>query len=154
MANLIRTDSDNSDFRALVGLLDQDLQIRDGDAHPFYAQFNKIDKIRYVIVAYENDQAVGCGAIKEYESGVAEVKRMFVKPEWRGQEIAKRILSELETWANELNFSECILETGKNQPEAIGLYQKSGYQKIPNYGQYEGSELSVCMKKLLLKTKE
>lgn len=128
-------------------MLDQDLQIRDGDVHSFYAQFNKIDKIRYVVVAYENDQAVGCGAIKEYAKGVAEIKRMFVKPEWRGQGVAKRILSELEIWANELNFSECILETGKNQPEAIGLYQKSGYQKIPNYGQYEGIELSVCMRK-------
>ena len=128
-------------------MLDEDLQIRDGDAHPFYAQFNKIDKIRYVVVAYENGQAVGCGAIKEYEKGVAEVKRMFVKPEWRGRGIAKRILSELEGWANELSFSECILETGKNQPEAIGLYQKSGYQKIPNYGQYEGIQLSVCMRK-------
>ena len=149
MTNLIRTNSDNSDFRELVRLLDEDLQIRDGDAHPFYAQFNKIDKIRYVVVAYENGQAVGCGAIKKYEKDVAEVKRMFVKPEWRGQGIAKRILSELEIWANELNFSECILETGKNQPEAIGLYQKSGYQKIPNYGQYEGIKLSVCMRKLV-----
>lgn len=147
MTNLIRTNSDNSDFRELVRLLDQDLQIRDGNMHSFYAQFNKIDKIRYVLVAYENGQAVGCGAIKEYEKGVAEIKRMFVKPEWRGRGIAKRILSELEIWANELNFSECILETGKNQPEAIGLYQKSGYQKIPNYGQYEGIQLSVCMRK-------
>lgn len=147
MTNLIRTNSDNSDFRDLVRLLDEDLQIRDGNMHSYYAQFNKIDKIRYVVVAYENGQAVGCGAIKEYEKGVAEVKRMFVKPEWRGQGIAKKILSELEIWANELNFSECILETGKNQPEAIGLYQKSGYQKIPNYGQYEGIELSVCMRK-------
>jgi len=149
VANLIRTDSDNSDFRELVRLLDQDLQIRDGNMHSFYAQFNKIDKIRCVVVACENGQAVGCGAIKEYEKGVAEVKRMFVKPEWRGQGIAKRILSELEIWANELNFSECILETGKNQPEAIGLYQKSGYQKIPNYGQYEDIELSVCMRKFI-----
>jgi GNAT superfamily N-acetyltransferase len=147
VTNLIRTNSDNSDFRELVRLLDEDLQIRDGNMHPFYAQFNKIDKIRCVVVAYENAQAVGCGAVKEYAKGVAEVKRMFVKPEWRGRGIAKRILSELENWANELNFSECVLETGKNQPEAIGLYQKSGYQKIPNYGQYEGIELSVCMRK-------
>ena len=145
--NLVRTNSDNSDFRELVVLLDRDLQIRDGDEHSFYAQFNKIDKIRYVVVAYENGQAVGCGAIKEYAKGIAEIKRMFVKPEWRGRGIGKRILSELEIRANELNFSECILETGKKQPEAIGLYQKSGYQIIPNYGQYEGVELSVCMRK-------
>ena len=147
MTDLIRTDSDNADFRELVALLDQDLQIRDGEEHSFYAQFNKIDKIQHVVVAYQNGRAAGCGAIKEYSKNAAEVKRMFVKPEWRGQGIAKKILSELEIWAAELNYSECILETGKKQPEAIGLYQKSGYQLIPNYGQYEGVENSVCMRK-------
>jgi GNAT superfamily N-acetyltransferase len=147
MTNLVRTNSDNSDFRDLVALLDRDLQIRDGDEHSFYAQFNKIDKIRHVVVAYENGEAVGCGTIKEYENGVAEIKRMFVKPEQRGCGIAGSILSELESWADELNFSECILETGWKQREAIRLYQKSGYETIPNYGQYAGVENSVCMRK-------
>lgn len=148
MINLIRTDSDNADFRMLVCLLDQELLIRDGDDHSFFAQFNKIDKIRHVVVAYETGEAVGCGAIKEYSECVAEVKRMFVKEEWRGRGIAKSVLSELENWAKELNFSECILETGWKQPEAIALYQKSGYERIPNYGQYEGVELSVMYAKI------
>jgi len=147
---LIRTNSDNTDFRQLVVLLDQDLQIRDGDEHSFYAQFNKVDKIRHVVVAYQEGAAVGCGAIKEYAEGVAEIKRMFVRAERRGRGIAKSILSELEAWAGELKFSECILETGIKQPEAIALYQKGGYETIPNYGQYEGVENSVCMKKLIL----
>ncbi len=152
MTILTRTNSDNSDFRELVVLLDEDLQIRDGDEHSFYAQFNKVDKIRYVVVAYEDGEAVGCGAIKEYAEGIMEIKRMFVRAERRGHGIAKSILSELETWAGELNFSECILETGLKQPEAIGLYQKSGYETIPNYGQYSGVENSVCMKKSLAQT--
>jgi len=147
--NLIRTNSDNSDFRELVALLDQDLQIRDGDEHSFYAQFNKVDKIRHVVVAYEDGEAAGCGAIKEYAEGVTEIKRMFVRAERRGRGIAGKILAELETWAKELNFSECVLETGLKQPEAIALYQKSGYKTIPNYGQYAGVENSVCMKKLI-----
>jgi len=147
MVKLTRTNSDDTGFRELVTLLDQELQIRDGDEHSFYAQFNKIDKIRHVVVAYENGEAVGCGAIKEYSEGEAEIKRMFVRPERRGRGIAKSILSELEMWANELGFSECILETGLKQPEAIGLYQKSGYETIPNYGQYAGVENSVCMRK-------
>lgn len=147
--NLVRTDSDNSDFRELVTMLDKDLAIRDGDDHSFYAQFNKIDKIRHVVVAFENSEAIGCGAIKEYSQGVAEIKRMFVKVEWRGRGVAKHILSGLETWARQLDFTECILETGYNQPEAIGLYRKCGYEIMPNYGQYEGVENSVCMKKLL-----
>lgn len=147
MTNLIRTNSDNSDFRQLVVLLDQDLQIRDGAEHSFYAQFNKIDKIRHVVVAYEDGAAVGCGAIKEYAAGAAEIKRMFVRTERRGRGIAKSILSELETWASELDFSECVLETGLKQPEAIALYRKSGYETMTNYGQYIGVANSVCMKK-------
>ena len=149
MTNLVRTNSDNSDFRELVALLDQDLQIRDGDEHSFYAQFNKIDKIREVVVAYENEKAVGCGAFKEYSASAAEIKRMFVRPEKRGRGIAGKILTELETWAKELKFSECVLETGVKQPEAIRLYKKSGYETIPSYGQYLNIENSVCMKKLI-----
>jgi len=149
MTNVIRTNSDNTDFRALVALLDADLQIRDGDEHSFYAQFNRVDKIRHVVVAYENDEAVGCGAIKEYAEDVAEIKRMFVQTERRGRGIAGKILADLETWANELGFSECVLETGLKQPEAIALYRKSGYEMIPNYGQYIGVENSVCMKKII-----
>lgn len=146
---LLRTDSDNPDFRALVVLLDQDLRIRDGAEHAFYAQFNKVDAIKHVVVAYKNDVPIGCGAIKHYAEHSIEVKRMFVLPEFRGQGIAAEILVELERWAHELGFLECILETGKKQPEAIRLYQKKGYTIIPNYGQYQGVENSICMIKTL-----
>ena len=147
MTTLIRTDSENADFRAPVVLLDRELAVRDGDEHDFYAQFNKIDKIRHMVLAYENDVAVGSGAFKEFADGTAEIKRMFVLPEKRGGEIAGKILADLESWARESNFAECVLETGLKQPEAIRLYQKSGYQIIPNYGQYAGVENSVCLKK-------
>ena len=63
--------------------------------------------------------------------------------------IATQILTELEKWATELSFKKCVLETGKKQPEAIALYIKNGYKIIPNYGQYEGVENSVCFEKLL-----
>ncbi|QMU31225.1 GNAT family N-acetyltransferase [Adhaeribacter radiodurans] len=146
---LLRTDSDNPDFQKLVVLLDKDLAIRDGEEHAFYAQYNKINAIKHTVVAYKNNLAVGCGAIKPYTDQTTEVKRMFVLPEYRGQGIAGEILRELEQWAKELAFAECILETGKKQPEAIRLYQKSGYSLIPNYGQYVGVENSVCMLKKL-----
>ena len=147
MVELIRTDSGNPDFVELVRHLDADLSIRDGEDHSFFAQFNKIDKIRNVVVAYYNGLPVGCGAVKSYTNETGEIKRMFVLPEYRGRKIASQILSELEKWANELEFKQVILETGKAQPEAIGLYTKSGYQIIPNYGQYENVESSVCMQK-------
>ena len=145
--NLLRTDSDNADFRALVALLDADLRIRDGAEHAFYAQFNKIDKIRHAVIAYQDGKVFGCGAFREYEPGVAEIKRMYVLEKMRGRGIAGVILAELENWAKELGFSECILETGRKQPEAIGLYKKHGYQTMPSYGQYLNVENSVCLRK-------
>ncbi len=147
---IIRTDSDHPDFRALIVLLDQDLAIRDGEDHAFYQQFNKVDKIKHVVLAYLDARAVGCGAIRAYASDTIEIKRMFVLPENRGKGIAGAVLTELETWAAELGYVRCLLETGQMQPEAIRLYQKSGYDIIPNYGQYEGVDNSVCMEKTLL----
>lgn len=147
MIKLIRTDSLNKDFQKLVVSLDQDLQIRDGDEHAFYNQFNKIDKINHVVIAYADEKPVGCGAFKNYSEKTVEIKRMFVKFENRGQRIGKLVLDELELWANELGFSTFILETGVKQPEAIRLYQREGYSIIPNYGQYKGIENSVCMQK-------
>lgn len=146
---LIRTNSDNPDFQKLVALLDQDLAIRDGAEHGFYAQYNKINMIKHAVVAYRANEPVGCGAIKQYSNHTTEVKRMYVLPEYRGQGIASYLLSELEKWAHELGYAECILETGKKQPEAIRLYQKSSYTLIPNYGQYAGVDNSVCMIKRL-----
>lgn len=145
MTTFRRTDSDNSDFQELVMLLDADLQIRDGAEHGFYAQFNKIANIRNVVVFYIDQKPVGCGAFKEYDQNSVEIKRMFVRPEYRNQGLGLAILKELEKWAVELNFSAAILETGKKQPEAITLYQKAGYRIIENFGQYEHVENSVCM---------
>lgn len=145
-----RTTSDNADFQMLVALLDQDLAVRDGDEHSFYAQFNKIENIRHALVCYIDDKPIGCGAFKHYDQNKVEIKRMFVLPAYRGQGIGLDILNELEEWASELNYPECILETGKRQPEAIRLYLKAGYTIIKNYGQYENVENSVCMMKAIL----
>lgn len=149
MLKIVRTDSLNDDFRELVCLLDAELRVRDGEEHGFYAQFNKIDLIKNVVVAYIDGIAVGCGAFKAFDDESVEIKRMFVRLEFRGQRIAMEILNELEKWAVELNFPSAVLETGKKQPEAIRLYRRSGYETIPNYGQYAGIENSLCMKKKL-----
>jgi GNAT superfamily N-acetyltransferase len=149
MYKLVRTNSDNIDFQKLVKELDKDLAIRDGEEHAFFAQYNKIDAIKFVVVAYENEVAVGCGAIKEYEPNIMEVKRMFVSQDQRGKGIASLVLIELEKWAAELNYKKCILETGIRQPEAISLYKKNNYLLIDNYGQYINVTSSVCFEKEL-----
>lgn len=146
---LTRTASDNPDFRFLVTELDKYLAVRNGDANDFFIQFNKVDHIKHVVLASENDQTVGCGAMKEYEPGIMEIKRMFVPAKHRGKGIASAVLRELETWAKELGYKKCILETGNDMLEAVGLYTKSGYRIIPNYGQYENVADSVCFEKEL-----
>ena len=147
MLTLVRTDAENADFRSLVVSLDEELKRRDGDDHYFFAQFNKLAGLLGVVVAYIDEAAVGCGAFKRHSDVAAEIKRMFVSPETRGQRIASQILTELETWAGESGYSHCVLETGFKQPEAIALYKRSGYEVIPNYGQYADVTISLCMKK-------
>ncbi|MEM9526619.1 MAG: GNAT family N-acetyltransferase [Bacteroidota bacterium] len=148
--SLIRTDAQNADFRQLVALLDAHLAITDEDEHDFYHQYNGIEDIKYVIMAYLEEKPIGCGAIKHFAEGAMEVKRMYTAPEQRGQGIAGQVLGDLENWARELGYARCLLETGIRQPYAIRLYEKHGYTRIPNYGQYAEVENSVCMEKKLL----
>jgi len=145
----VRTDEGDAGFLELVKILDAELAVRDGADHSFYAQFNKPIGLAGVILAMEGGMPVGCGAFKKYEDGAAEIKRMFVLPEHRGRRVAAGVLKELEDWAAEMDFRECILETGYKQPEAIALYKRSGYEVIENYGQYIGVENSVCMRKII-----
>lgn len=148
MMKLIRTNSENQDFIQLVKMLDEYLAYTDGEDHAFYDQFNKIDMLKHCVVLYEEENPVGCGAIKPYDHDSAELKRMFVIPEFRGKGYASQILSELENWAKELGFQNVILETGIKQLEAIKLYRKT-YELTENYGQYQGVENSLCFKKQL-----
>ncbi len=147
MISSSRTNSNDPAFQELVKALDIELQIRDGEEHAFYAQLNKTDHIKHVIVAWENNEAVGCGALRTYTDDTMEVKRMFVPLQHRRKGIASVVLSELENWCRELGYQKCILETGKNQPEAIAMYQRNQYKIIPNFGKYTGVENSVCFEK-------
>lgn len=151
MIKLLRTDSSNKDFIELVRLLDAELEERDGEDHSFYNQFNAIDDLKYAAMAIENNIPVGCGAIKKLTDEAVEVKRMYVIQNQRGKGIAGIVLTELENWARELGFFKCRLETGKRQPEAIALYEKKGYLKISNYGQYKGIENSICFEKVVIR---
>ena len=144
-----RTTGDDPDFIVLVKVLDRYLAEMDGDEHAFYATYNTLDAIRHVVVLYDGNTAIACGAIKPFDEQSMEVKRMFTSPGYRGQGLAGKVLATLEQWAGELGYTRCVLETGKRQQEAIALYVKSGYHITLNYGQYTGIENSVCFEKLL-----
>ena len=143
---IIRTNSDNPDFKKLSALFDDYLVDIDGDEREFFAFHNNV-QLDNVLVVYENSEAVGCGAFKEFDENTAEIKRMFVHRNHRNKGIAKLVLNELELWTNDLGFTSFVLETSPKLTSAIDLYEKTGYQLIPNYGQYIGVENSICMKK-------
>ena len=145
--DLIRADSTHKDFIKLVAQLDAELADRDGEDHAFYHQYNSIDDLNHVLISYVDAQPVSIGAMKAFEPGSVEIKRMYTLPGYRGKGIATRILLALELWANELGYKRCVLETGKRQPEAIQLYLKNGYKRIANYGQYAGIDNSLCFEK-------
>lgn len=149
MIDICRTQATHPDFTRLVDLLNQELKTYDGDDHEFYMQYNGSDALLGVVLAYSDDRLAGCGAFKEYNEETAEVKRMFVLPECRGRRVAAAILLELEVWAKELDKERCILETGRVQHAAVRLYERSGYQEIPNYDPYVGMHKSVCYEKIL-----
>ena len=101
------------------------------------------------VVAWREDKPVGCGALRPFATGIAEIKRMYVGEEYRGMGIAKRILSTLEEVAARNGNHTVCLETGIRQPEAIALYERAGYIKIPCWEKYADCPLSVCYEKVL-----
>ena len=149
MITFKRTNSSDANFQKLVHLLDENLALKNGDKNEFFAKFNKTNFIDNVVVAFDNNKAVACGALKKYDSNTIEIKRMFVLAEYRGKAIGYAVLTNLEKWAKELNYSKTILETGKQMKEAIYLYQKSGYEIIENYEPYKEEKTSVCFAKII-----
>lgn len=101
------------------------------------------------VVAWLNDEAVGCGALRPMDDSIAEVKRMYVRPAARGKGISRKILSKLEELAAAYNYTVLQLETGTLQTEAIALYDSSGYTRIDCYEPYVDNPHSICYEKRL-----
>lgn len=144
---------DVDDVRALIAELDAHLNAlyRPEDCHGL-----SLDQLRHptvtLLVARVDGEAVGCGAIKRFageHDGYAEIKRMYVRPDRRGQGIAKAILTELERHALDDGFIVLRLETGIHQTEAMGLYERTGFTRSARFGDYEDTEVSVFYEKHL-----
>jgi GNAT superfamily N-acetyltransferase len=144
-----RVNSRHKDFIGLRRKLDAELQNRYGSQQSAYDKHNVIDSIITAIVGYIDEKPVACGCFKVIDDQTVEIKRMYVVDDFRKNGLAKIILQALEKWAAQLGYTIAILETGKGQPEAIGLYKKCGYVVTVNYGPYKGLDNSVCMKKII-----
>jgi putative acetyltransferase len=150
MITIKRTGTGEKDFQQLVKELDVDLTARYTNYEARFLDLNVLsDNVSVVLIWYNNELA-GCGALRplpEYEA--MELKRMYIRPPYRGKGLSKKVLAELEAWAIEMGHSRILLETGKNQPEAISLYLKNGYAHITSFGGYKKIAEAICMEKTL-----
>ncbi|WP_439558069.1 GNAT family N-acetyltransferase [Dyadobacter sp.] len=150
MLEIIRTTSNNPNFTRLTDQLDDELCAIYNTKKEDFEDYNRITDLKTVVLAYEEEELVGCGCFKKLDETTLELKRMFIKPAFRGRGIASAIVQELEKWGLELGYTSAFLETGKGQPQAIQLYQKLGYEQITDFLEYEVSDYSVCMRKKLI----
>ena len=101
------------------------------------------------LIAYCDGDPIGCGAVRLLDHYTAEIKRMYVVPEARGKGVGARILAALEMECRRLGAYRLQLETGERQGQAVALYARAGFVRIPPFGEYINSPLSVCMEKKL-----
>lgn len=148
---IIHTDAADPDFRILSGELERHFDDLAGgrDKRSRYAPLNALANIKDAFIAYENGRPVGCVSFKEYGPGLAEVKRMFVKPEYRGRKIARELMKALEAEAARQSYSGLILETGRAFTAAVELYKNLSFEVIENYGPYADMPASVCFRKMM-----
>ena len=145
------TNGRDKDFAALCGLLDDYLNQAVGGEkqRESYNQYNTLENIHDVFLMYDEDIPIACASFKKYDTDVAEVKRVFVRREYRGQGLSKQLMRLLEDKAREKGYTKLILETGAVLMEATALYERIGYSRMENYGQYKDMKGSICMEKAL-----
>jgi putative acetyltransferase len=141
--------------RALIAQLSRELAERypedvGGGAGNFMPEDATVPRSIFLVAWFGSD-AAGCGALRPFDAaaGTAEIKRMFVAPKARGKGIGREILRELEKHARGFGYTPLCLETGVRQPEAMALYEKSGFTPIPKYPPYENNPHSVCFAKTI-----
>jgi GNAT superfamily N-acetyltransferase len=148
----IRPDRLESDVvRRLIAALDTELYERYPEEGAVFTRLDadELAPDRGVMVAYDGDLAVGCGALRLLDDGRAEVKRMYVLPHKRGRGAGRTLLDALTVEAGRLGATKIVLETGERLVEAISLYERAGFVQISCFGEYVDSPLSVCMGKQL-----
>ncbi len=139
-----RTIADD-ELRTMATDQQKELAGLEGDTH---ISFPLHDGIEYIVGVIDG-RAIACGALQPLEPGVGEVKRMYVRPEYRGRGLSRLILAAVEAMAVERSIHTLRLETGRYMDPALGLYTSSGYTEIPLYGQYLGHATSICFEKRL-----
>ena len=114
-----------------------------------FVPYNLSESISDVVIASAGGAAVGCAGLKAYSETAAEIKRVWVEPDYRRHHIAEEMMDRIEQRAGELGFRRVILQTRPVMTDAVGLYLKRGYRRIDNYPPYDRLEGAVCFAKEL-----
>jgi GNAT superfamily N-acetyltransferase len=148
----VYTDGNNHDFIELCRQLDHNLDELVGgfEQRKKYVRYNTLENIHDVVLFYDDDKPCACASFKHYDEGTAEMKRVFIKQEYRGQGLSKELIQTLEELAKKKGYRKMILETGKPLIAATKLYKRIGYKIMDNYGQYQNMTESICMSKELV----
>ena len=139
---------DEPDLVALVTAQQEELRAAERDSDAIDGSFPLHDDIRYLVVVVD-DEVVACGALQAIDARAVEIKRMYVRPERRGDGFGRAMLAVLEERAAADGFAVARLETGSYLPAALGLYRNAGYRPIPTYGEYVTNPFSRCFEKAL-----
>jgi putative acetyltransferase len=140
---------DSKDALMLLAELDENLLSFDyppQSRHAFSVEKLLHDKVAFFVARYAG-QPSGCGGVKIFPGDYGEVKRMFVRPDFRGLGIAKAILKHLEGYTAARGAPWLRLETGIYQTEAIGLYESYGFQRCSPFGEYREDPMSIYFEK-------
>ncbi|HEY9229164.1 MAG TPA: GNAT family N-acetyltransferase [Gemmatimonadaceae bacterium] len=142
--------ADHPESVALICELDAELNVVTPKEHMFGLHPGEAadPRLRFFIIEAE-DAIVGCGALRELEPGIVELKRMFVRPAFRGRGYGRDLLEQVEREAIAAGIDRIRLETSADLPVAVGLYRSFGFVEIPKYGEYVNSPYSLCMEKRL-----
>ena len=107
------------------------------------------DITAFFVVYDDAGTPIGCGGLRAIDSEHGEIKRMYVAPGSRGSGASVAILDALEAHGRALGWSRLVLETGEAQPDAIRFYEREGFTRVPNFGYYADSAISLCYEKAL-----
>jgi GNAT superfamily N-acetyltransferase len=148
MITISREQPDTPTAQALISELENTLSplYPDESRHGYSIERLLRDNVPFFVARYEG-QAAGCGGIEIVGSDYAELKRMYVRPQFRGLGVAKALLVYLNDFARENGVTTLRLETGIHQIEAIGLYEKFGFRRIEHFGPYKEDPLSLFFEK-------
>lgn len=151
MAVTLTTESPLQDeVRDLVAELDAHLStLAPPEANYFLSVEEMAAPDTKVWVARDSGVAVACGALKRHTGRIGEVKRMYTRPDWQGQGIARRVLGEIVNTAIADGLEELVLETGDRHPAAWAIYEKAGFVRCGPVLDYPDSEYSVFYHKQL-----